>query len=110
MTLNSVVILLMSTEMIQVFQMTIMKMIMKTKMTTVEQCSDIVDVYRDDTGVSDDYYEEDDHENDDDHSCYDAEEEYGDDLHQRIEDFIAKVNNGWREWLSENDSERPWMG
>ncbi|XP_039011533.1 uncharacterized protein LOC120140629 [Hibiscus syriacus] len=73
--------------------------------------SDIVDVYKDDTDISSGYCEDDDHENNNDCSCYGGEEEYGDDLHQRIEDFIAKVNNGWREeCLSENDRERPWMG
>ncbi|KAL4278767.1 hypothetical protein GQ457_03G020460 [Hibiscus cannabinus] len=73
-----------------------------------EQCSDISD--EDNTVLSDGYYEDDDHDDDDD-SWYGAEEEYVDDLQQRSEDFIAKVNNEWKEeWLSEKDCEGPWLG
>ncbi|KAK8578741.1 hypothetical protein V6N13_142016 [Hibiscus sabdariffa] len=81
-----------------------------------EQCSDISEpYYEDDTVLSDGYYEDDDHDGDGDgdgdDSWYGAEEEYVDDLQQRSEDFIAKVNNGWREeWLSEKDCEGPWLG
>ncbi|GMJ04821.1 hypothetical protein like AT1G62935 [Hibiscus trionum] len=83
----------------------------------IEQSSHISDgYYEDDTGISDGYYEDDTgvsdgYYEDDDDSRYVTDEEYEDDLHQRIEDFIAKVNNGWREeWLSEKDCEQPWMG
>ena len=57
-----------------------------------EECSD-VNVFEDDTCGSDGYHGDDEGDTDD--SWHD-EEEY-DDLQKRIEDFIAKVNNGWRE-------------
>ncbi|KAK8690942.1 hypothetical protein V6N13_074466 [Hibiscus sabdariffa] len=80
-----------------------------------EECSDISEhYYEDNTILSDGYYEDDDHDDDDgdgDDSWYGAEEEYVDDLQQRSEDFIAKVNNGWKEeWLSEKECEGPWLG
>ncbi|PPD81900.1 hypothetical protein GOBAR_DD21166 [Gossypium barbadense] len=68
-----------------------------------QQCADMVDVCRDDTGCSDGYYE-DDSDSDDNDGWFAEEGDYSDDLQRRIEDFIAKVNNGWREeWLNEKD-------
>ncbi|KAB2088737.1 hypothetical protein ES319_A03G018500v1 [Gossypium barbadense] len=78
-----------------------------------QQCGDMVDVCRDDTGCSDGYYEDDDSDSDDNDDHDDgwfAEGEYSDDLQRRIEDFIAKVNNGWREELlnEKDDSITEW--
>ncbi|XP_021279466.1 coiled-coil domain-containing protein 1-like [Herrania umbratica] len=67
---------------------------------STEKYSD-VDDFEDDTPSSDGYHADEDdddghHEDEDeDDSCNDEEE--SDDLQKRIEDFIAKVINGWRE-------------
>ncbi|XVF52720.1 hypothetical protein PTKIN_Ptkin05aG0041000 [Pterospermum kingtungense] len=70
-----------------------------------EECSDVY-VFQDDTCGSDGYHEDDDDDDDMDDSLCD--EEYDDDdLQKRIEDFIAKVNNGWREErLKEEDGKQ----
>lgn len=56
---------------------------------------------------SDGYNEDDDDDSSDEEVGWADEEQDDDDLDKRIEEFIAKVNKGWREeWLRENLHDR----
>ncbi|OMO80926.1 hypothetical protein COLO4_23851 [Corchorus olitorius] len=67
-----------------------------------------VDDFEDDIHSLDGYQEDEEDDMDD---GWSDEEEFDDDLQKRIEDFIAKVNNGWREErLKDKDYEQIWIG
>ncbi|OMO97403.1 hypothetical protein CCACVL1_04568 [Corchorus capsularis] len=74
---------------------------------------DITEEYSDVDDFEDDIHSLDGHQEDEEDDMDDGwsdEEEIDDDLQKRIEDFIAKVNNGWREErLKEKDYEQLWI-
>ena len=62
----------------------------------IKGSSDEEDDYEEYHG-SDGYEEDDDDSGSDDEVGWEDEERYDDNLQKRIEDFIAKVTNGWKE-------------